>query len=212
MPTTQEAPTMSPIGRSTPRVDGPLKVSRNRRSTPPTSTFPGCSMPFRSKRRSPTAAWSSSTRPRPRKCPACERFFIARTSERSSARSWDRGSKASSTSVARRSRTMSFATTANTSRSPWRTRSRPPKPRPMRFAPPTPRRSRTSTPTSKPTTSPTWLPPRSARPSACKASAAMPRALSQPRRSSSTRPMSRRPRRTTPSSCTRRPRSGMDRR
>src|SRR5437870_4081005 len=27
MPTTQEAPTVSPIGRSTPRVDGPLKVS-----------------------------------------------------------------------------------------------------------------------------------------------------------------------------------------
>ena len=29
---------------------------------------------------------------------------------------------------------MSFATTASTSRSPWRTRSRPPRPRPMRFA------------------------------------------------------------------------------
>src|SRR5467141_4146812 len=27
MPTTQETPTVSPIGRSTPRVDGPLKVS-----------------------------------------------------------------------------------------------------------------------------------------------------------------------------------------
>jgi len=27
MPTTQEVPTTSPIGRSTPRVDGPLKVS-----------------------------------------------------------------------------------------------------------------------------------------------------------------------------------------
>jgi xanthine dehydrogenase YagR molybdenum-binding subunit len=27
MPTTQETPTLSPIGRSTPRVDGPLKVS-----------------------------------------------------------------------------------------------------------------------------------------------------------------------------------------
>src|SRR5947209_2883815 len=27
MPTTQEAPTVSPIGRSTPRVDGPVKVS-----------------------------------------------------------------------------------------------------------------------------------------------------------------------------------------
>ena len=67
-------------------------------------------------------------------------------------------------------------------------------------------------PTSKRTTIPTWLPPRSARATACKASAATPRPLSRPRRSSSTRPMSRRPRRTTPSSCTRRPRSGMDRR
>ncbi len=76
----------------------------------------------------------------------------------------------------------------------------------------TPRRSRTSTPTSRRTTSPTWLPPRSARATACKASAATPTALSQPRRSSSTRPMSRRPRRTTRSSCTRRPRSGMARR
>ena len=40
-----------------------------------------------------------------------------------------------------------FATTANTSRSPWRTRSRPPRPPPMRFARRTPRRSRTSRPT-----------------------------------------------------------------
>ena len=48
--------------------------------------------------------------------------------------------------------------------------------------------------------------------SACKASAATPRPLSPARRSSSTRPTSRRPRRTTPSSCTRRPRSGTARR
>ena len=46
-----------------------------------------CSTRCRSRRRSPTAAWSSSTRPRPRRCPACARSFIARTSARSSARS-----------------------------------------------------------------------------------------------------------------------------
>ena len=45
-----------------------------------------------------------------------------------------------------------------------------------------------------------------------KASAATPTPLSQARRSSSTKPMSRRPRRTTPSSCTRQPPSGMARR
>ena len=39
-------------------------------------------MPCRSRRRSPTAEWSSSTRPRPRRCPACARSFIARTSDK----------------------------------------------------------------------------------------------------------------------------------
>ena len=73
------------------------------------------------------------------------------------------------------------------------------------------RRSRTSRPISKRTTIPTWLPRRSARASDCRASAATPRLRSQPRRSSSTKPTSRRPRRTTRSSCTRRPRSGMAR-
>ena len=50
--------------------------------------------------------------------------------------------------------------------------------------------------------------PRSACATACKASAATPRPRLQARRSSSTKPMSRRRRRTTRSSCTRRPRSG----
>ena len=48
-------------------------------------------MPCRSRRRSPMAESSSSTRPRPRRCPACARSFIARTSARSSARSWEQG-------------------------------------------------------------------------------------------------------------------------
>src|SRR4051812_22173621 len=47
---------------------------------------------------------------------------------------------------------------------------------------------------------------------ACRASAAMPTPHSPQRPSSSTRPMSRRQRRTIPSSCMRRPRSGKDRR
>ena len=168
-------------------------------------------MPFRSRRRSPAAELRNSTRPRPKRCRACARFFIAKTSERFSAPSRDKGSKASSTSVARRSKMMSFATTANTSRSLSPIHSRAPKLLPMRFARPTRRTSTTSIPISKRTTSPTWLRPHSSRPSACKANAGMPRALSQAHRSSSTKPMSRRPRRTTPSSCRRRPRSGMAR-
>ena len=145
----------------------------------------------------------SSTRRPPRRCPACAPSAIAETSEKSSARPWDPASKASSTSVARRSRTMSFATTASTSRSPWRTRSRAPRPRPTRCAPPTTSRSPTSPPISRPTTSPTRCPPPSPRPSASRASAETPRRRSRARRSSSTRPTSRRPRPTTRSSCRR---------
>ena len=134
MPTTQEIPTTSPIGRDTPRVDGPLKVTGMAQYTSDFH-FPGTAV-CRAGRSDDRQRQSrhNSTRPRPRKCPACARFFIARTSERSSARSWDRDSKASAKSGARRSRTMSFATTASTSRWPWRTRSRPPRPPPMRFA------------------------------------------------------------------------------
>ena len=58
---------------------------------------------------------------------------------------------------------------------------------------------------------PEVVPPPTARRSACKASAATPRPLSPARRSSSTKPMSRRPRRTTRSSYRGRPRSGMAR-
>ena len=84
----------SPIGRKTPRIDGPLKVSGGA-STRPTFTFPACFMPCRSRRRSPTEKSSSSTPRRRRRCPACARFFIGKTSGRSSARSRGRDSTAS---------------------------------------------------------------------------------------------------------------------
>ena len=71
---------------ATRRASRPTEGERHGASTPPTSIFPECSMPCRSRRRSPTAESRSSTRPQPRRCPACARFFIARTSERSSVR------------------------------------------------------------------------------------------------------------------------------
>ena len=43
-------------------------------------------MPFRSRRRLPTARLPSSTPPQRKKCPACARFFIAEISERFSVR------------------------------------------------------------------------------------------------------------------------------
>ena len=134
MPTTQENPTTSPIGRDTPRVDGPLQGDRHGavHLRLPLSRDALCRAGRGDDRQRHES--SSSTRPRPRRCPACARSFIARTSARSSARSWGRASKASATSAARRSKTTSFATTASTSRWPWRTRSRRPRPPPMRCA------------------------------------------------------------------------------
>jgi len=46
MPPTQNASTSSPIGRSTPRVDGPLKVTGAGRNTPLTFTLLECSTQF----------------------------------------------------------------------------------------------------------------------------------------------------------------------
>ena len=95
MPTTQENPTTSPIGRDTPRVDGPLKVTGKAQYTSDFH-FPGHALrrAGRGDDRQRHAS-SSSTRPRPRRCPACARSFTARTSARSSARCRGRASKAS---------------------------------------------------------------------------------------------------------------------
>src|SRR5439155_1202819 len=77
-------------------------------------------------------------------------------------------------------------------------RSRLPRPLPMRCASPTQRRSLTLIRTSKPTTNRMSLRLHSPRLRVCKASAASPRALLRARPSSSTKPMSPPPRRTTP--------------
>ena len=192
-----------------PRVDGPrqsewdgaihlrLSFSRDAISIP-------------SKRRSPTAPWSNSIRPRRRKCSACERFFIARTSERSSARRLGQGSKASVKNGARRLRTMSFAITGSTSRSLWRTRSRPPsRCRSVRatFAKDKPNVETDLKADVDPDVVATTFGMRH-RLDSQRGDA---KGASRPRRSRSTKPMSRRPKRITPSSCTRRLRSGMDR-
>ena len=87
MPATQDAPTTSPIGRDTPRVDGPLKVSGTAQYTSDFH-FPGHAL--RRAGRGDDRQWPrrrSSTRPPPRRCPACARSSTARTSARSSARS-----------------------------------------------------------------------------------------------------------------------------
>ena len=163
MPTTQETPTTSPIGRDTPRVDGPLKVTGTGavHLRLPLSRDAVCRAGRGDDRQRPRG---QARHGRGRENARRARDFSSREHRKDLPLGpGSRDSKASATSGARRSRTTSFATTANTSRWRWRTRSRPPRPLPMRFASPTPRKSRTSRPTSKRTTSPTWLPPRSAR-------------------------------------------------
>ncbi len=160
----------------TPRVDGPLKVTRDGavRLRLPLSRDALCR----------AGRGDDRQRPRGRARHGRRRENARRARDLSSREHrkdlplgrWGRDSKASPTSAGRRSRTMSFATTASTSRSPSRTRSRAPRPPPMRFA----SRTRRSKPERRHrpqgrTTSPTWSPPRSAPPSACRASAATPR-------------------------------------
>ena len=213
MATTQETAPTSPIGRDTPRVDGPLKVTGQAQYTSDFH-FPGHALRRAGRgddRQRPHRR--SSTRRRPRKCPACARSFIARTSARSSARCSGPGFDGimRRAAAAVRGRCHSLLRPVRRARRGRHVRDRQSRgrcgARHVRR-----RRSRTSTPTSRRTTSRTWLPRRSACASACKASAATPRPRSQRRRSSSTKPTSRRPRRKTRSSCTRRPRSGTARR
>ena len=118
------ATTTSVIGRDTPRVDGPLKVTRHARSTRRTCTSPGCSTPCRCGRRSPTAVSSRSTRRRPSACPACARSSTAADHRPDLPVDGGAGLRGrSARSGVRPSRTTSCATTASTSRSRWRTRS-----------------------------------------------------------------------------------------
>ena len=166
-------------------------------------------MPCRSRRRSPTAESTKLDTAAAEKMPGVRAIFhrenigkIFRSTLGTRVR------RHLSTSGARRSRTMSFATTASTSRSPWRTRSRAAKAAADAVRVTYAKEKPNVETDLKADDEPEVVDTRSARASACKASAATPTALSRARRSSSTRPMSRRPRRTTRSSCTRRPRSG----
>jgi CO/xanthine dehydrogenase Mo-binding subunit len=113
MPTTPGSPTMSPIGRDTPRVDGPLKVSGQARYTSDFH-FPGMLYAV------PVGATIANGRVveldtvRARAMPGVQAIFHRENIGRSSVRYWDRGLPASLTSAARRSKTTSSATTANT--------------------------------------------------------------------------------------------------
>ena len=171
------------LAASTPRVDGPLKVSGMAQYTSDFH-FPGHAL-CRSGRSDDRQRPSGQARHRRgRENARRARDFSSREHRQDfplDART--RVSTASATSDARRSRTMWFATTASTSRSPWRTHSRPPRPLPMRFASTydqrkterrdrsqSRRRARSGCDHVRP-----W-------PTDCKASAAMPRPRSQARR------------------------------
>ena len=167
MSLTQEIPATSPIGRDTPRVDGPLKVSGKAQYTSDFH-FPGllyavpvggddCQRPdsgtgYGLGRKDARCAGDLSSREYRKDLPldSATRIF-----------------KASVKSGVRRSKTTSFGTTASISRSPWPTPSKLPEPPPMRFAQRMPRKSLTSKHIWKPTTIPTWLTRRSARGTAC---------------------------------------------
>ena len=133
MSMTEEIPITSPIGRDTPRVDGPLKVSGKAQYTSDFH-FPGTLYAV------PVEATIANGRvvkldtAAAEKMPGVRAIFHRENIGKIFRSTLGRGSKASAKSGARRSRTMSFATTANTSRWLWRTRSRLPRPRPMRFA------------------------------------------------------------------------------
>ena len=128
MPTTQESDTTSPIGRKTPRVDGPLKVSGMAQYASDFH-FPGLLYAV------PVEATIANGNIRQLDTAAAEKMpgrasdFSSREHRQDLPLGPGKGDgRHLSSSGARRSRTMSFATTASTSRSPWRTLSRAPKP------------------------------------------------------------------------------------
>ena len=94
----------------------------------------------------------SSTRRRQKRCPACARFFIVKNIGKIFRSSSGTGHERHlHRTAAGRSRTMSFAIMANTSRSPSRTLSRAPKPPRTRSSSAMRKRSRTSNTSSQPT-------------------------------------------------------------
>ena len=87
---TQETRQMSPIGASTPRVDGPLKVS-GRRSTRPTSTFPGMLYAVPVEATIANGKIAKLDTAAAEKMPGVRAIFHRETSARSSARSQGQG-------------------------------------------------------------------------------------------------------------------------
>ena len=161
MPAMQN-PNASPIGRKTPRVDGPLKVSGTAMYASDFH-FPGMLYAVPVEATIASGKIHKLDTAAAEKMPGVRAIFhrdnigkIFRSSSRA------RDLKASSMNAARRLKTMSFATTANTSRSLSPILSRARKLRPMSFARPMRRRNHNVDAISKPTTSPTWLQPRSA--------------------------------------------------
>ena len=86
MPTQRKLRQNRPIGRDTPRVDGPLKVTGTAQYASDFH-FPDLLYAvFRSRPRSPMGRSRSSTPPPQRRCPASARFCIVKTSGRFSVR------------------------------------------------------------------------------------------------------------------------------
>src|SRR5262249_56669193 len=121
---------------ATPSVSTVRAKSPVSRSTPLIFSFPACSTPSRWRRRSHMANCSRWILRWRRRCLASERCFIAKTSARSSALLLRPVSIASASSGGRRSKTTRSPTGASTSLLPSRTRSKRPKPPPMRFVRP----------------------------------------------------------------------------
>jgi len=144
MPTPQEKPTTSPIGRDTVRVDGPEKVSGRAQYTADFH-FPGMlyGVPVEAKIRK---RQDREARHRRSREDARRARDPSPREHREDVSLYTPGlvSPESVRSAAHRSRTMRSAITASTSPSLWPTPSRPPKQQPMRCARRTPKKNRTS--------------------------------------------------------------------
>ena len=92
--------TEDPVGRDTPRIDGPRKVTGQAQYTSD-FRFPGMlyAVPVE-------ATIANSIQRRPRKCQAFAPSFIAQTSDQFSVRPLDRDSRASAMNGVRHSKTM----------------------------------------------------------------------------------------------------------
>ena len=148
-------PQTSPIGRDTPRVDGPLKVTGVAQYTSDFH-FPGLLYAVPVEATIASGKITTLDTAAAEKMPGVRAIFHRENIGKSFVRPRGRVSPASASSDGRRSKTMSFVTMGNMSRSPSRILSRPRKPRRTQSLLPTRKRSRTSSTNSKPRMIRTW--------------------------------------------------------